>query len=246
MLRKPPLFDDPRMSLRQRAYDYIRARILEGELAPGDRLSNRQLASEVGSSFIPVREAISQLVSEGFVEQRSGSGCFVAIPSRTDLQDLYDLREALECHAVERAAGFISASDLDEMEELNDVYGAVLRAGEGATEWNHELVEGFLQADFALHLKLLKCCRNARIVRLAGDLRLLSRVFQSTEKYWRRLDDVRRTFDEHAALITALREGDGAKARQVLREHIRWSCGDALAAYDRHRVETQSSDEKWA
>ncbi|MCG8586726.1 MAG: GntR family transcriptional regulator, partial [Pirellulales bacterium] len=107
-------------TFKQRAYEHIRQGMLTGRLLPGARLSNRALANEIGASLIPVREAISQLVSEGLAEHRPRMGAFVMQVDREELAELYDLREALECHAIRRAVADLTDVDLEEMQRSND------------------------------------------------------------------------------------------------------------------------------
>ena len=72
-------------TLKQRAYNHIRRQVMTGRLSPGARLCNRGLAKEIGVSLIPVREAISQLVSEGLAEHRPRLGAFVVRVGREEL-----------------------------------------------------------------------------------------------------------------------------------------------------------------
>jgi DNA-binding FadR family transcriptional regulator len=72
-------------SLSEKAYQHIRQQVFAGALAPGDRLVNRTLAKQLGTSFIPVREAISRLASEGLVQQVAGAGAFVRTFDRQEI-----------------------------------------------------------------------------------------------------------------------------------------------------------------
>ena len=114
------------VSYKQRAYDHIRDKLMVGELAAGCRLSNRALAREIGISIIPVREAISQLVSEGLLEHKPRVGTFVVEPSRQEIAELCELREALEAYAASRAAERISDGELAEMQRCCDAMDVIL------------------------------------------------------------------------------------------------------------------------
>ena len=111
--------------LKRRAYDHIVAKLVTGELPPGSRLSNRALGVEIGVSAIPVREAISQLQSEGLVEVQAGAGAFVPEPSYEELLDIYDLREAVECHAIGKTGGVLDEDTLAELAEHLDAMAEV-------------------------------------------------------------------------------------------------------------------------
>ena len=90
-------------NLSQKAYWHIHDKLSAGTLKPGFRLSNRAVAKEVGISFTPVREALNRLVSEGLLEYRAGLGVFVPECSRREIEELYEVREMLECAAVDGA-----------------------------------------------------------------------------------------------------------------------------------------------
>ena len=91
-------------TLSEKAYDHIRQQVFSGELGPGDRLVNRALAKQLGTSFIPVREAISRLASEGLVKQVAGAGAFVRSFDRQEISEIYDVRELFEPFAAAQAA----------------------------------------------------------------------------------------------------------------------------------------------
>ena len=91
-------------SARERACLLIQQKIARGELCPGSAVSEVPLAKELGSSRTPVREALGQLVAEGFLEQTPNRGTIVVQLRRQDIIDLYELREALEVYTVNKAA----------------------------------------------------------------------------------------------------------------------------------------------
>ena len=97
---------------RERAYQYLHARIASGALAGGALVSELSLAREMGLSRTPVREAIRQLIMEGLVEQVPRHGTIVRIPERREVAELYEVREALESYAVAQAARRILPADL--------------------------------------------------------------------------------------------------------------------------------------
>ena len=90
-------------NLKDRAYQYVRAKLAVGDFLPGRGLSDRTLAKEMGVSRTPVREAIRQLETEGFVVQVRGSGTYPRRLTEEEIVELYDLRELLEGYAAARA-----------------------------------------------------------------------------------------------------------------------------------------------
>src|SRR5438552_11418764 len=87
-------------SLAAEAYEFVKHRILRGELPLGQVISRRKIAAELGMSFLPVSEALLRLEFEGLLESRPRAGTRVRIPSREDVRGHYIVREALEMQAA--------------------------------------------------------------------------------------------------------------------------------------------------
>lgn len=107
------------------AYVEVRKMILGGEVRPGQRMSHRSLARDLGLSRSPVREALLQLEAEGLIEHRPQSGVYLREVSPQELQELYDIREALEPYAAERAARLADIGQIDRLRvicaEFNEI-----------------------------------------------------------------------------------------------------------------------------
>ncbi len=102
-------------SLSEKAYHHIRRLVFIGELALGARLVNRKLAAQLGTSFVPVREVISRLASEGVVEQIFGAAVFVRKFDRQEISEIYDVREQFELFAAGETALLMTSHELDEL-----------------------------------------------------------------------------------------------------------------------------------
>lgn len=239
-------------TLKERAYTRIKSMLIEGALAPGQRLSNRKLATELGVSMIPVREAITQLASEGLVDYRAGEGCFVSKQSREDLIDVYDLREALECHAVTRAASLAGPEHIQALQDANDTMASAARQLEkeqkrspltpGAqtgveTPWPAELVAAWLDADTRFHWTIFQAAGNKRSLETVQKLRLLTQIF-STRFKRRKIQDLKLTLEEHAQIIDALTRHDPAAAAVTMSKHIRRGRDQALKRFDIARLDS--------
>jgi DNA-binding GntR family transcriptional regulator len=228
-------------TLKERAYTRIRQMLLLGELVPGQRLSNRKLADALGFSMIPVREAITQLASEGLVDYRPGEGCFVSTQSREDLLDLYDLREALECHAVGRAAELAGPEHVRQLTQINAGMTAVARRLEkenkrdADADWSPELLAQWLEADAQFHWTIFQAAGNKRSLETIQKLRLLAQLFGSRLKR-RQLTSMRLTLQEHESIIRAIDKKDADLARQVMAGHIRRGREQALKRFDAARL----------
>src|SRR5665647_759336 len=119
----------------QKAFDIISQKILDGELEPGAKLSRRKMAELTGVSVIPVIEALNRLEDEGLVESKPQWGSFVTVPTVEKIQDIYTLREAVECQvarilalqltALQAAELCRIAMELDSIEYTADTYKAI-------------------------------------------------------------------------------------------------------------------------
>jgi DNA-binding GntR family transcriptional regulator len=89
---------EERVSLSEHAYHVSRDRIPKGEIAPGDPLSRRKLAAELGMSLLPVAEALQALENDGLVESRRGTR--VCVPTADQIRERYEIRGALESQAA--------------------------------------------------------------------------------------------------------------------------------------------------
>ena len=222
----------PEPNLSHRAYEHLRRKLICGELAPGARLSNRQLAQEIGVSFTPVREAINRLASEGLVEYVRGSGAFVKRPDPDDIAQIYDLREALEPFAAAQAARHITPDEVEQLKVVCDDWLAIVRAmrGPGDSE-DHDatLSEAQLQRwvddEERFHGLVIQAARNRWLAKIAHEMRflLVSFQFRRTAKHSITFSSAAHSWREHLVLVRLLAKGDSPAARAWMAEHIRLS-----------------------
>ena len=220
-------------NLKDLAYTHIRGRLLDGSIQPGARLSSRAFAREIGVSFIPVREAITQLAAEGLVDQKPGVGTFAALCNRVDLRELYELREALEVHAIGCAAERIDDASLGQIAGCNEKMRAIAaaRRAQPARDWEPEELRAWIRADHEMHVAVLRAAGNGRLGRAVEDLRVLTQVFGAM-RVLRPLDDLEKACEQHDALYQALARHDAAVARARMAEHIRFACRKAIESQD--------------
>src|SRR6185369_1930523 len=105
-------------SLMARAHGTIKKRILRGDVRLGEPISRRQIAEELGMSFLPVSLALLRLEYEGFVESRPRAGTRVRVPSREDIRGHYVVREALEVQAARLFVSHATARDLSDLKTM--------------------------------------------------------------------------------------------------------------------------------
>lgn len=217
----------------QRAYRHIRKKLLEGSVAPGSRLSYGTIGKEIGISATPVREAVGQLASEGFVELVPQLGAVVRELTRDEAIELYELREALESFAASHAAERISARQLKELEDnlaqSAELVQKVKVSGKGKAD--KSVAKKFHALDLSFHMTIIEASRNRRMLKVVGDSHILTRVFQA-DRHEFTLDILETTQSEHAAIAKAIQSGEAAKSHEAMRQHIRNSLDLTLAEAD--------------
>jgi DNA-binding GntR family transcriptional regulator len=224
-------------TVREKAYQHIQNQIASGELISGGSISELLLAKELGSSRTPIREAISQLVSEGLLEQVPNRGTAVVRLTREDIIDLYELREALEIYVVGKVARDpLAEDDLKRLQTLSDGVLALSEELEASGErnLNREQMKRFLVFDRRFHALLMAFSFNPRIRKTVEETRLLIRIFAMTT-FCYSTDKLRDIHSQHAEIIQAIINKDPQLAMQRLAEHIRSSKQERLDEFDRKR-----------
>lgn len=196
----------PLAAVRERVLEELRERIVSGVLRPGNRLVERELAKDLGVSRVPVREAIRSLEADGFVVAQSPRRVVVRQLSRVDVEELFDVREALEVFATGLACQRVDPPALRRLKcEVTDAARA-LAAGNVAQA---------AEANLRFHQE---------IVTLAGNGLLLSMLHQLEDRLrwlFRQNEDWHRLQEEHVRLYEAIASGDPERARACAAEHVR-------------------------
>ena len=194
------------------AYQRLREAIVRVELAPGSPVSEAQLVERFGFTKAAVRAALARLRAEGLVLAEARRGHVVAPLTMRDVLEIYDLRLALEPAAAEAAAGAMDGAELKRLHELADPQFEVEDA---------RAVERFLAANRAIHLAIVAAAGNQRA---AG---IIERLLDDSERA-RILalragaaGSGRRARTELHAVLDAIGEGDGPRARELMAEAIR-------------------------
>jgi DNA-binding GntR family transcriptional regulator len=217
----------------QKAYRHIRQKLLDGSVPPGSRLSYGSIGREIGISATPVREAVGQLASEGFVELVPQLGAIVRELTRGEAIELYELREALESFAARLAAERISDRLLQELDRNLISSAGIVRAVRlsGKESADRSIANQFHALDLAFHMTVIEASRNRRMLKVVGDSHILTRTFQA-DRHAFRLDILETTQSEHEAIATAIRSRSGDEAHEAMQRHIRNSLDLTLTEAD--------------
>ena len=191
----------------------IEAAIISGALEPGSRISEQALAASLGVSRGPLREAIRRLEGRKLLERTPNIGVRVAALSLKDLNEILQVREALESLACALAARNMTDVEIATLASLLDSHGKQ-KSVQAGTGYYQE------SKDFDFHFRIVTGSRNDRLIHmLCGDLYYLLRVYRykSSTKPGRAMA----ALNEHRAIVAALAARDPAKAEQKMREHLR-------------------------
>ena len=196
-------------SLREKVTRALEAAIVAGELQPGVIYSAPGLAARFGVSATPVREAMLDLVREGFVEPLRNRGFRVAEMSEEDLDNIAQIRMLIEIPTMAQVAPRLTPA---RFEELAVAAEAIERA---AAEGD---VLEYLDADRRFHVELISAIGNARLTDLVDRLRRQARLFglKDLAKSGRLLASAR----EHRTLLGMLSAQDIQAAENLMRTHI--------------------------
>jgi DNA-binding GntR family transcriptional regulator len=198
--------DDEAVTAEVEAYRYILRRIREGELMPGARVRTEDIASEVGMSRQPVREAIRRLEAEGYVTSRPNRGAMVSKYTPEQLLELFEIRAVLEGLSIRVAASRVTAGEIAQLEELLDRMQKV----KDPTAW---LV---CHRDFHLYLSNLSA--RPRL------MREIARMHAALEPYLRlwfvHTGTPADSREDHMRLVRAMRSGYPTHAEEIMRDHV--------------------------
>lgn len=204
-----PIKLDSYKPLREVVSEALRDAIVSGVLKPGERLMEIQLAEELGVSRTPVREAIRKLELEGFVVMVPRRGTYVSDISLKDINEVYEVRTALDVLAAGLAAERITDEETEELERLLVEIAEHIKAGD---------MDKIVETDEHFHDVLYKASRNDRLVGIINNLRELLQRFRTVSmSYPGRLTN---TLDEHRRLVEAISQRDVEAAQQIAREHM--------------------------
>jgi DNA-binding GntR family transcriptional regulator len=209
----------------------IRARVLSGEIAVGERLRQERLAAEFGVSRTPIREALRKLQAGGIVEVQPNRGAIVRGPTAREIREAYEVRAELEGLAAELAATRIQDGQLHELHEAQRLFGRSIArlvaqgvGGSDAADANGE----WTRANDLFHSVIQDAAGNQRLARIVQELhRSFPRglTWAALRRSSRLLEQ---NVEEHHAVLEAIERRDGAAARRSMVTHVRHA-GDLIA-----------------
>jgi DNA-binding GntR family transcriptional regulator len=214
----------------------IRARIMSGEIPIGAQLRQAELATELGVSRTPIREALRQLQTGGLIEVVPNRGAVVRVPAPWEVREAYEVRAELEALACERAVARISRLELDELRAANaTMLEAVQHPSPREESGGAEPPTVAANDDF--HTLIHRVSGNQRLARAINEV---NETFPRNVSWMVLYDDPRRREEnvrEHERIVEALAAGDVPAVRAEMHKHV-ISAGEQLARWYERRSET--------
>lgn len=192
------------------AYERLKEMIARREIEPGARLVQQELAKTLGTSPIPVVEALRRLERDGLVTHVPHLGSFVRESTVEDLQELYCIRRGLECEACRLFVHRASGDEKRTMSRLNDELNAAAREGD---------IAHFIELDLQFHMNIVNGARVARLKEIVESRHIEERIFQNAPELrgGSRTDHLLGCHDE---IVEAVLAGDEEAAAGALRRHL--------------------------
>ena len=208
-LKEPnTIVPDRPKTLPEYVYDWLRARILSGEYEPGEHISQQSVSDELQVSRMPVREAFKRLEMEGLILIKPYAGAVVNNLSPERMNEIYDIRQPLECLAIQKACLYITGEDIEKLEELM-----------------HEMEDAmddsirFMEANRRFHMYLYSLSKMQYLVMI------ISNLWDLTEPYrllYASMDSKRDdAVEEHRLMLHALKKRDALDVCAQITSHHR-------------------------
>ncbi len=197
------------LPLRDVVFNTLRNAILKGELKPGERLMEIQLAQRLGVSRTPVREAIRKLELEGLAIMIPRRGAIVADITLQDLRDVLEVRTALEDLAVRKACDYITEEQLKELKRASVDFKTAAESG--------TLVD-CVEADMHFHEIIYAATNNKRLQQTLTSLR--EQMYRYRMEYMKDRRMYKQLIDEHDQIRKCIKKKDKERAATYMQMHI--------------------------
>lgn len=200
---------DEFLPLRDVVFNTLRQAILTGELKPGERLMEIHLAERLGVSRTPIREAIRKLELEGLVTMIPRRGAEVAQITEKSMNDVLEVRRALDALCVELACDRITDEDLENLRLACDSFEAAVRTKDA---------KKIAQADVALHDIIVHATGNQRLIQLVNNLS--EQMYRYRFEYIKDSSQHETLIEEHRIIYQSIVQKDKETAAAAARTHI--------------------------
>ena len=197
------------LPLRDVVFNTLREAILKGDLKPGERLMELQLAAKLGVSRTPIREAIRMLEQEGLAVTIPRKGAEVARMTEKDMEDVLEIREALDELAAKIACTRMTEDQLKQLETIKETFVESTRS--------HD-VKRIAEADVSFHDVIYEATGNPKLVSMLNNLR--EQIYRYRVEYLKEEKNYPTLIGEHEAIVEALYARNQDEVVRAMHTHI--------------------------
>jgi len=194
-------------ALSQRVYDDLKKMIVSGDLIPGNRLNQKELADKLGVSRTPLLAAFNKLIQENLLESTPNRGVYVKQLSLMEIADLYDIRLQLEPLGAQKAAEHVDGQMIQELSNILNEYEEAVKI---------DNVLRIIQLDALFHSSIMKFSKNSFLYNMVVNFDIImvsNRIGLLNEHH--------KSLEEHKALLVAISDGNTEKAKTIMHNHIK-------------------------
>ncbi|MDI6600379.1 MAG: GntR family transcriptional regulator [Thermoanaerobacteraceae bacterium] len=195
--------------LRDLVFEYMKESIISGEFKPGERLMEVQLASKLGVSRTPIREAIRKLELEGLVIMVPRKGAYVSDLSQKDILEVFEVRTALEGLAASLAAERMSNEELHMLTNIMEKFRECVDKSDE---------NGIIEADTEFHNLIFQTTRNDRLIQINNNLQEQLKRFRI--RYLETYKRPNKLIPEHEKIVEAIKKRTPETARKAAERHL--------------------------
>jgi len=200
---------DAYLPLRDVVFNTLREAILKGELKPGERLMELQLAAKLGVSRTPIREAIRMLEQEGLAVTIPRRGAEVARMTEKDMQDVLQVREALDELAASIACECITNEELDDLKQAMEGFEQAVRTKD---------IKRIADTDMVFHDIIYQATRNPKLVNILNNLR--EQMYRYRVEYLKDERNYPVLLKEHQEILQGFQEKNKDLVTDSMRRHV--------------------------
>lgn len=198
-------------SLKEQVYDYLRERLRRGEILPGSAINLDETSRKLGVSRTPLRDALLQLESEGFITIYPRRGVIVNILSLEDIKNYYQIIGALESAAILQASDSLREADIQTMGEIIEAMKTAIESDD---------FDLYYEKNLALHDVYLAACGNENLVRIVTTLKRRLYDFPRQQGFIKEWELA--SITEHTELLQLLKQRRASEAAAYVRD-VHWS-----------------------
>lgn len=214
-------------TIREKAYEFLRERLLDGDILPDERLVESRIAAQIGTSRTPVREALHNLELEGLLKAIPRVGYVVRAMSEEDLEEICEIRAAIESLAAKRAVKKAKTPLVTELEKNISEQEETVSRGEFGP---------FVELCAQFHETIARLSDSKRLLELSQTLRRHMLRYRVKSIY--KSETARGVMEGHKRILGAIKRGDLNEITNVIHDHMEESMEAVVRFAFRDRVST--------